>query len=482
MRTLLLLVLGAGIVWFVWRGLGPGQSTSGEAQAAPGSMLQVESGATSGESEPGDASKKPADAASDASGAPSSGANGARTSPEPERVSEAPKVVDGSAASALPDPAPEIDRGAGASTGTSNGAASAPGTLRPASGVASPAEVVAAEALLTDRVAFEAQLAARSTGLDPARQQVAAAFVHALSARESEARSALDRAQTSGALSAAERDLALRLVDGGSGAIVTDSALARAASAVAEERAAFAALDASRFDDAARSFSRLLLAEIESPWRANAARLERWSLGVREAQRRNRWNPRGKWRSTEVVVQPGDSLITVRKRAIAATPSLVVCTGQIARANGLEGEVIHPGMKLRIPQDAVHVLVDLDAHWAFYLADTEVIAAWPVGVGSESSTTRLGNFTVGAKKTKEPMWFPHGRKPVPFGDPANPLGTRWIPWNGSDGLDTGLGFHGTNDPGSIGRDASLGCIRMRTPDVEELYEILPVGAIVQVVP
>jgi hypothetical protein len=52
---------------------------------------------------------------------------------------------------------------------------------------------------------------------------------------------------------------------------------------------------------------------------------------------------------------------------VAEDPNLVVCTGQIARANQLEGEVIHPGQKLRIPLDRASVLVDLDAHWAFYL-------------------------------------------------------------------------------------------------------------------
>ena len=111
----------------------------------------------------------------------------------------------------------------------------------------------------------------------------------------------------------------------------------------------------------------------------------------------------------------------------------------------------------------------------------EVAAAWPAGIGKESSATRVGQFTVG-KKQEEPMWFPQGRKPVPYGDPENPLGTRWIAWHDAGGEATGLGFHGTNEPDSIGRDASLGCIRMRTPDVEELFEILPLGAPVRVVP
>jgi lipoprotein-anchoring transpeptidase ErfK/SrfK len=79
------------------------------------------------------------------------------------------------------------------------------------------------------------------------------------------------------------------------------------------------------------------------------------------------------------------------------------------------------------------------------------------------------------------MWAPVGREPVPFGDPENPLGTRWLEWR-LDGERTSLGFHGTNDAASVGRRVSEGCIRLRNPDVERLYEILPLGAEVRVQP
>ena len=58
---------------------------------------------------------------------------------------------------------------------------------------------------------------------------------------------------------------------------------------------------------------------------------------------------------------------------------------------------------------------------------------------------------------------------------ANPLGTRWI------GLSRkGYGIHGTNNPRSIGRRASHGCIRMRNRDVEELFEMVAVGDRVEI--
>jgi hypothetical protein len=41
--------------------------------------------------------------------------------------------------------------------------------------------------------------------------------------------------------------------------------------------------------------------------------------------------------------------------------------------------------------------------------------------------------------------------------------------------DTRYGIHGTNEPDSIGKDESLGCIRMAQDDLEELYDLVPLG-------
>jgi hypothetical protein len=44
-----------------------------------------------------------------------------------------------------------------------------------------------------------------------------------------------------------------------------------------------------------------------------------------------------------------------------------------------------------------------------------------------------------------------------------------------------FGIHGTNEPRSIGRNASHGCIRMRNRDAEELFELVRVGDTVEVI-
>jgi lipoprotein-anchoring transpeptidase ErfK/SrfK len=59
---------------------------------------------------------------------------------------------------------------------------------------------------------------------------------------------------------------------------------------------------------------------------------------------------------------------------------------------------------------------------------------------------------------------------VPGGVPENPLKARWM------GIYDGAGIHGTDADSSIGTAASHGCIRMRIPEVIELYDQVPVNA------
>ena len=63
---------------------------------------------------------------------------------------------------------------------------------------------------------------------------------------------------------------------------------------------------------------------------------------------------------------------------------------------------------------------------------------------------------------------------VPAGKDS-PVGTRWVGLNVK-----GYGIHGTNAPGSIGRAASHGCIRLRNRDMEKLFTLLRVGDVVSV--
>ncbi len=65
------------------------------------------------------------------------------------------------------------------------------------------------------------------------------------------------------------------------------------------------------------------------------------------------------------------------------------------------------------------------------------------------------------------------------GGPKNPLGARAL-YLYKDGVDTFYRIHGTNDPSSIGKAMSSGCIRMLNEDIADLYLRVPVGSIVEV--
>jgi lipoprotein-anchoring transpeptidase ErfK/SrfK len=101
-----------------------------------------------------------------------------------------------------------------------------------------------------------------------------------------------------------------------------------------------------------------------------------------------------------------------------------------------------------------------------------------IAVGRVGLETPAGLYHV-QNKAINPAWTmpnsswvaPADRgKVIPGGTPENPLKARWL------GIYAGAGIHGTDDSGSIGSAASHGCIRMRIPDVEELYDQVPVNA------
>jgi L,D-transpeptidase catalytic domain/Putative peptidoglycan binding domain len=107
------------------------------------------------------------------------------------------------------------------------------------------------------------------------------------------------------------------------------------------------------------------------------------------------------------------------------------------------------------------------------LAKTYGIAVGRVGLETPAGLYHVQNKAVNPAWTMpNSSWVaPKDRgKVVPGGSPENPLKARWL------GIYAGAGIHGTDDSGSIGSAASHGCIRMRIPDVEELYPQVPVNA------
>lgn len=100
-----------------------------------------------------------------------------------------------------------------------------------------------------------------------------------------------------------------------------------------------------------------------------------------------------------------------------------------------------------------------------------------IASGKTDNLTPEGLFTI-TKKFINPYYR---KKNIPGGDPRNPRGTRWL---GIDAKGTNgrvYGLHGTNDPSSIGRYISQGCIRLPKNTIEKLYDQTPLGTKVLIV-
>lgn len=130
---------------------------------------------------------------------------------------------------------------------------------------------------------------------------------------------------------------------------------------------------------------------------------------------------------------------------------------------------------LTLPQasDACEIIINLPAFQLQVYRKGQPMRSYPIAVGKEVTPTALGTTHI-INKVADPTYYPpdwgkRGLKPIPPG-PRNPVGTRWL------GLAIkGYGIHGTNDPSSIGRAESAGCIRMLNTDVEELSDLVRVG-------
>ena len=117
------------------------------------------------------------------------------------------------------------------------------------------------------------------------------------------------------------------------------------------------------------------------------------------------------------------------------------------------------------------MFVDRGAFVLVVFRDGHPLREFPVGLGREGATPS-GLFHI-ANKISNPDWY-DGNRVVKGGDPANPLGRRWMGL-GVGAVPTSYGIHATPQAQSIGRAMSRGCIRMRPGDAETLFRLCPVG-------
>ncbi|MFC7060560.1 L,D-transpeptidase [Halobacillus seohaensis] len=114
------------------------------------------------------------------------------------------------------------------------------------------------------------------------------------------------------------------------------------------------------------------------------------------------------------------------------------------------------------------MVVDKSSHELVLYKHGEQIFKADVATGKSEELTPEGLFDVKVKAI-EPYYR---KKDIPGGDPKNPLGSRWIGFDAKETDGRTYGVHGTNNPSSIGKAVSAGCIRMSNSEVEKLYTLV----------
>jgi hypothetical protein len=124
------------------------------------------------------------------------------------------------------------------------------------------------------------------------------------------------------------------------------------------------------------------------------------------------------------------------------------------------------------------IVVHVDTNRLDLYEGFNVTRSWDVATAKPGWITPVGEWSL-YQKRENPTWYNPAldswgasMPAVVPGGPGNPMGTRAL-YITAPGL---IRIHGTTSPDSIGRYASHGCIRMHNEQVEELYELVPVGS------
>lgn len=160
-----------------------------------------------------------------------------------------------------------------------------------------------------------------------------------------------------------------------------------------------------------------------------------------------------------------------RERSSTAALLAAVITLAVEVRGAADPRMLRDGTQVSC---ARRIIVSLaDCRLALVEGD-RVVKIYHTAVGAPQSPSPVGTYRI-ANRISNPTYYTPG-KVIPPG-PANPLGTRWL------GLNLhGYGIHGTNQPQSIGRAASHGCIRLRNEDMEELFRLVRSGDLVEILP
>jgi len=179
------------------------------------------------------------------------------------------------------------------------------------------------------------------------------------------------------------------------------------------------------------------------------------------------------------VVQPGDNLAKI---AMAHD-----CTWELlSRINGIDPRHLRAGATIKLVEGPFFGVVEkrkftMDLYLGGLPGEKSsmYVTTYSVGLGRDDSTP-IGTWMIEPhRKLKHPTYYsPRGEGVIPADDPKNPLGGYWIGLTGTDGQAVGkmsYGIHGTIDQTSIGKQSSMGCIRMGASDIPIVFDMMVEG-------
>jgi lipoprotein-anchoring transpeptidase ErfK/SrfK len=159
--------------------------------------------------------------------------------------------------------------------------------------------------------------------------------------------------------------------------------------------------------------------------------------------------------------------LKLKKLAIAAGMTVLMAAAAAAQSKQAQETAAAPATHNRV------IVVSLEDRKLALVEDGQIKKVYSVAVGKPSTPSPVGTFSI-ERRVMNPTYSHNGRTVLP--GPGNPVGTRWM------GLSIrGYGIHGTNEPNSIGKAASHGCIRMGKADLEEFYTMVAIGDEVELV-
>jgi hypothetical protein len=148
-------------------------------------------------------------------------------------------------------------------------------------------------------------------------------------------------------------------------------------------------------------------------------------------------------------------VLEVSKKTMALAVAVLVCISALLFwLSSRASQTPSSEMLQEVPEYSI--LIQIDEKRLYLLHNGALVKKFPIATGRPGYPSPIGDWKIQSKGGKWGQGF----------------GARWMGLNVSWGL---YGIHGTSNEGSVGHDASHGCIRMRNKDVVELYNLVQVG-------